>query len=42
MHVSFDFTGDVQLVAVEDDALQVGQQVALGDRVRTPGEMVVD
>ena len=42
MHVCLDFTGDVELVAVEDDALQVGQQVALCDRVRTPGRMVVD
>lgn len=34
LHFSFDFAADVELVAVQGDALQVGQQVLLAGRVR--------
>lgn len=34
LHFSFDFAADVELVAVEGDTLQVGQQVLFAGRVR--------
>lgn len=38
LHFSFDFAADVELVAVEGDTLQVGQQVLFAGRVRALGE----
>lgn len=38
LHFSFDFAADVELVAVQGDTLQVGQQVLLAGRVRALGE----
>lgn len=35
LHFSFDFAADVELVAVQGDPLQVGQQVLFAGRVRT-------
>ena len=35
--VILHLAGDGELVAVEDDPLQVGQQVGLGARLRAPG-----
>lgn len=34
LHFSFDFAADVELVAVQGDTLQVGQQVLFAGRVR--------
>lgn len=38
LHFSFDFAADVELVAVQGDTLQVGQQVLFAGRVRALGE----
>lgn len=35
LHLGLDLAADVELVAVEGDALQVGEQVLLAGRVRT-------
>lgn len=35
LNFSFDFTADVELMAVQGDALQVGEQVLLAGRVGT-------
>lgn len=38
LHFRLDFAADVELVAVQGDTLQVGQQVLLAGRVRALGE----